>query len=128
MDITLYGFGSCRHLNKAHLFLTAAGIRHRIHDHYRDGVDIAQVQRWFDTFGWRTVIYRYGTGWQCVPPLHRMVMDEQRIMRWIPEEPRLVRSPLVEFDGEPVLLGFHPDAWRLFFGLDSMQKSRQLPG
>lgn len=128
MDITLYGCGACRHLQQAHQLLVNAGVRHRVHDYYRHGVDLAQVQRWFDVFGWRTVIHRYGLGWKCVPTLHRMVMDESRILPLIPRDPRLVRSPLVEFDGEPVLLGFQVDAWRLFFGLDSMQKSRQLPG
>ncbi len=110
--LDVYGIKNCNTVKKALAWLDEHGIDYRFHDFKREGVDEDQLRRWVDQFGWEALLNRKGLTWRRLSEEERArVNDAEAAMALMREKPTIIKRPVVERDGEAILLGFDADAY-----------------
>lgn len=110
--ITVYGIPNCDTVKKARAWLTAQGLEYRFHDFKKAGVPEERLEDWLARFGWETVINRRGTSWRRLPTEERETMDATRARNAALANPSLIKRPVVEGDGDTLMIGFNADDWQ----------------
>lgn len=90
----VYGIKSCDTVRKAMTALTAAGYAPRLVDIRADGVEEADLQRFYQAFGAALVNTR-STTWRGLPDAERG--DDP--IRLISAHPALMKRPVIEAEG-----------------------------
>ncbi|MEY1661468.1 ArsC family reductase [Isoalcanivorax beigongshangi] len=111
MTVTIYGIRACDTMKKAFTWLDEKGIAYQFHDYKKSGVDARQVAHWIQVWGWEKVINRRGTTWRKLPEAQRDAMDATSAVDAAVANTSLLKRPLVEISGTPILLGFDPELW-----------------
>ena len=65
---TVYAIPNCDTVKKARDWLSANGVDYQFHDYKKQGVPVAQVQRWMQTVGWEPLLNRKGPTWRKLAP------------------------------------------------------------
>lgn len=110
--LEVYGIKNCNTVKKALAWLDEHGVDYRFHDFKREGVDEARLRRWVEQRGWEALLNRKGLTWRRLSEDERArVTDAEHAMALMREKPSIIKRPVVERDGEVLLLGFDPDAY-----------------
>jgi len=116
MSITLYGIPSCGTVKKAREWLDARGLAYDWADTRQQAPEPERVARWMDTFGFKPLRNTSGGAYRALPVEKKGWGAEE----WLPlmqADAMLLKRPVVERDGQPVLVGFkEPDYQRIFEG------------
>ncbi len=105
MRIVIYGIPSCGTVKKARAWLHAAEIPHTFVDFREAPPPRAQVDRWVATLGSAPLRNTSGGSYRALGP-EKEGWSEARWAEAFAGDPMLVRRPVVERDGEPVLAGW----------------------
>ncbi|MCA9488513.1 MAG: arsenate reductase family protein [Myxococcales bacterium] len=108
--VTVYGIPSCGTVKKARAHLDANGVEHGFVDFRATPPSREQVDRWVAAFGAKALRNTSGGSFRALGAEKDSWSDE----RWaeaFTADPMLVRRPVIERDGTPVVVGYRdPDA------------------
>lgn len=103
--VTVYGIPTCDTVRRARAWLSARGLPFTDSNLRADPPDRARVARWVETFGNKALRNTAGGSYRALPADRESWSDE----RWIDafaQDPMLIKRPVFERDGVPVLVGF----------------------
>lgn len=108
--VVVYGIPSCETVKKARSWLDRAGVPHQFVDYRATPPSRAQVDAWVAKFGSRAMRNTSGGSFRALGP-EKETWSEARWAEAFAADPMLVKRPVVERDGAPVLVGWnHADA------------------
>ncbi|OIQ94470.1 regulatory protein Spx [mine drainage metagenome] len=110
MNLVLYGIPACDTMKKARAWLDGHGIAYRFHDHRKDGLARADLERWCAALGWEAVLNRAGTTFRKLPETARANLDAEAAITLMLAQPAMIRRPLLEGPGL-LEAGFKPDRY-----------------
>lgn len=103
--MTVYGIPTCGTVKKARKWMEDQGISHRWVDMRRDPPGRDRVARWVHTFGVAAMRNTSGGSYRALGP-ERDTWDDTTWIDAFTRDPMLIRRPVVERDGVPVMVGF----------------------
>ncbi len=115
MTITLYGIPTCGTVKKARKWLDGKGVAYEWVDFRESPPEPERVARWMAVFGSKPMKNTSGGAYRALPADKKKWGDE----RWLKElqaDEMLLKRPVVEIDGEPVLVGFKEPQYVERFG------------
>jgi len=115
MTITLYGIPTCGTVKKARKWLEGQGVDYEWVDFRDTPPEPERVARWMDAFGFKPMRNTSGGAYRALPPEKKTWGADE----WLPKlqaDAMLLKRPVVEIDGEPVLVGFKEPAYVERFG------------
>ncbi len=115
MDVTIYGIPTCGTVKKARRWLDGRGIAYTWVDFRATPPEPERVARWFETFGAKAMRNTSSGAYRKLPADKKSWPDEKWLAA-LQADPMLIKRPVVEVDGEPVLIGFKEPAWVERFG------------
>jgi arsenate reductase (glutaredoxin) len=114
MKTIVYGISNCDTVKKARAWLAAHGVEHDFHDFRKQGVPVAELDRWLGQFGWEKVLNRQGTTWRKLDaPTQARVQDNASARALLLDQPSAIKRPLVAWSNGERTIGFDPGAWAL---------------
>lgn len=111
---TLYAIPNCDTVKKARAWLADRGIEYQFHDYKKHGVDRPLIERWLTQTSWEDLVNRAGTTWKKLPDADKPT-DAQSATALMLEKPSVIRRPLIESDGQIILLGFKAENYDKVF-------------
>jgi arsenate reductase len=105
MALTVYGIPTCGTVKKARAWLDAAGRPHRFVDLRAAPPARAQIDAWIAAFGAKALRNTSGGSYRALGP-EKDGWSEAEWAEAFARDPMLVRRPVVERDGVPVLVGW----------------------
>lgn len=111
----LYGIPNCDTVKKARRWLEERGIDYRFHDFRADGLTESQIKTWLKDLGVETLINKRSTSWKNLSEKERAMLDDDKAVRLIAENPTLIKRPLLE-TGKQRRVGFKADDYARLFG------------
>lgn len=115
MTITLYGIPTCGTVKKARKWMDSQGIDYEWVDFRATPPEAERVARWFEAFGAKAMRNTSGGAYRALPP-DRKTWPDEKWLRHLQADAMLIKRPVVEIDGEPVLIGFKLPVWEQRFG------------
>lgn len=106
MSIVVYGIPACGTVKKARAWLDAAKLSHTFVDFRATAPTRAQVDAWVAAFGAKAMRNTSGGAYRALGP-EKDGWDDRRWAEAFAEDPMLIRRPVVERDGRPVLVGWN---------------------
>lgn len=103
--VTLYGIPNCDTIKKARRWLESTGIEYRFHDYRKDGLEKDTLELWASELGWEALLNRRGTTWRKLPEDEKSVINHERAITLMLEQPAMIKRPLLDTDHQK-LLGF----------------------
>lgn len=103
--IVVYGIPTCGTVRKARAWLAEHGVSHEWIDLRESPPDRATIDRWIAAFGAKALRNTSGAAYRALGP-EKDGWDDARWAEAFASDPMLVKRPVVERDGEPVLVGF----------------------
>ncbi len=110
----MYGIKNCDTVKKARAWLDARGVSYAFHDYKTAGIERERLERWCRELGWERVCNRAGTTFRNLPDADKQNLDAARAVALMLQHTSVIKRPLLEVDGRPVL-GFTPDAYAQLF-------------
>ncbi|MEZ4319664.1 MAG: Spx/MgsR family RNA polymerase-binding regulatory protein [Myxococcota bacterium] len=108
--VTVYGIPSCATVKKARKWLDARGAPHTFVDFRETPVGADRIARWVDALGAAALRNTSGQAYRALPDAKKEWSDAEWAARFT-EDAMLIRRPVIEVSGEPVMAGFRtPDA------------------
>ncbi len=107
--VTIYGIPTCGTVKKALRWLDEKGVAYRFVDFRSVPPTREQVERWVGAFGSRAMRNTSGKAYRSLPP-EKKSWDDATWTERFTEDPMLIRRPVVEVEGRPVLVGFRDPA------------------
>ena len=107
-DLVVWGIPSCSTVKKARTFLTDRGLAHRFADLRTAPPSSSTIQGWAAAFGTKALRNTSGGSYRALPA----DKDGWTDARWIEAfagDPMLIKRPVIERDGAPVMVGFKDD-------------------
>lgn len=104
-DVAVYGIPSCGTVKKARAWLDGRGVSYRFVDLRAEGLDPDRAARWVAALGSGPLRNTSGGAYRALGP----EKDGWDAVRWTEAfvaDPMLVRRPVIEVDGVPVITGF----------------------
>lgn len=105
MAITLYGIPTCGTVKKARAWLDGRGIAYTWVDLRTQPPEPARVAAWAGVFGTRAMRNTSGGSYRALGPEKDTWNDAQWIAAF-QGDAMLLKRPVIERDGKPVLVGF----------------------
>lgn len=110
--LTVYGISNCDTVRKALKWLDKQGINYTFYDYKAQGLPTEQLENWMQQREWTEILNLRSTTWRELPQaLKDSVVDAQSAAKVIPENYSMIKRPLVEQDGNVILLGFDQKQW-----------------
>ncbi|MDP2310969.1 MAG: Spx/MgsR family RNA polymerase-binding regulatory protein [Pseudomonadota bacterium] len=108
MPVTVYGISTCGTVKKARSWLTDHGVAHTWVDFRATPPEPARVARWVATFGAPPMRNTSGGAYRALGE-EKAGWDEARWTTAYQGDAMLVKRPVIEVDGLPVLVGFREE-------------------
>jgi arsenate reductase len=105
MDILVYGIPSCGTVKKARAWLDAAGLAHRFVDLRATPPSREQVDAWVARFGTKALRNTSGGSYRALGPEKDAWTDAAWAAAFA-ADPMLIKRPVVERGGAPVIVGW----------------------
>lgn len=107
-ELVVWGIPSCGTVKRARALLDELGAAHRFADLRATPPLLATVARWVEAFGNKALRNTAGASYRALPAAKEDWSDAQWIAAFAADA-MLIKRPVVEKDGAPVLVGFRPD-------------------
>ena len=122
MPLIVYGIKNCDTMKKAFAWLDAAGIAYSFHDFKKSGITLAQLQHWAKQLdaaqptmpaqGWQALANSRGPTWRKVAEgATPAALGQARTLALLCDNTSAIRRPVLERDGQHLLLGFDASVW-----------------
>ncbi len=103
--LSVYGIPTCSTVKKAQSWLTQRGLAFTAVDLRATPPERARIERWVRAFGVRALKNTSGGSYRALPADKESWTDAAWIDAFA-ADPMLVKRPVIERDGAPVLVGF----------------------
>ncbi|MBO0937120.1 ArsC family reductase [Fibrella sp. HMF5335] len=113
-QFTLYAIPNCDTVKKARLWLANHGVDYQFNDYKKQGISREKIEQWLSQKPWEELVNRAGTTWKKLPDADKPTNAEEAIALML-EKPSVIRRPLIEANGEIVLLGFNAEQYEAAF-------------
>ena len=110
--VTLYGISNCDTVKKARRWLDEQAVAYRFHDFRKDGLTPAQVDSWLEQVGAEILLNKRGTTWRQLSPEQQQRAAGKQLCALLTEHPAMIKRPLLEAAGRPLLVGFSAERYR----------------
>lgn len=118
MNMTIYGIPSCDSVRKTRRWLAQRCVDYTFRDLRDSPPSAAQLANWYQTFGDALVNKRSTTYRQHKAAVnHALAQGETTIIALLSEHPTLIKRPVIEIDGDAVLLGWQEAALTAQLGI-----------
>jgi Spx/MgsR family transcriptional regulator len=115
----LYGIPNCNTVKKAQDWLKQHGHDFEFHDFKKKGITAEKLEEWFEIFGWEKVINKNGLTFKKLSKDRQQEINSPaEVVRYLLENTSAIKRPVVEVDGEAILLGFKEEEY-----LDKLRRS-----
>ncbi|GAB3885579.1 ArsC family reductase [Spirosoma agri] len=111
---TLYAIPNCDTVKKARAWLAEHNIDYLFHDYKKQGIDRKTIDHWLTQKSWEDLVNRAGTTWKKIPDAEKPTTADEATALMI-DKPSVIRRPLIESNGQLVLLGFKADQYEKIF-------------
>src|SRR5882762_4432003 len=109
----VYGIKNCNTVKSAVLWLDKNNVEFEFHDYKKSGVTVAQLKEWCRQVGWESLVNKRGTTWrQLEETVQKNVINEKSAIALMIEKTSVIKRPLIEKNGEVLLLGFDEVAYK----------------
>ena len=108
MTIKVYGISTCGTVKKAKKWLEARGVAYEWCDFRKTPPAQSQVARWTGTFGAAKMRNTSGGAYRALGE-EKKSWDDARWTREFQADAMLIKRPIIERDGTPVMVGFRGD-------------------
>jgi arsenate reductase len=109
----VYGIPNCNTVKKGLNWLTEHGFKPEFHDFKKKGISIEKLNDWCGIFGWEKVLNKKGTTWKKLSLLEQeAVIDQASAVLVMLKNTSAIKRPVVEVNGNPVLIGFEESAYQ----------------
>jgi arsenate reductase len=108
MSLIVYGIPSCGTVKKARAFLDKQKLAHTFVDFRATPPSKKQVEAWVARFGAKAMKNTSGGSYRALPDDKDTWSDAEWTKRFL-EDPMLIKRPVIERGGQPVLVGFKGD-------------------
>ena len=115
MNLRVHGIPTCGTVKKARKWLDARGIAYEWVDFRTTPPSPEQLEQWVSHFGFRPMRNTSGGAYRALGPEKKTWGDEEWLEAF-KNDPMLLKRPVVEIDGKPVLVGFKEPDWERVFG------------
>ncbi len=111
--VLLYGIPNCDTVKKARAWLAAQGVAHEFHDFKKQGVPLAQINRWIAAQGWEKLLNRNGSTWRKLDEaMQASVIDAASAVAVMTANSSVIKRPVVQWPGGQITVGFDAEAWQ----------------
>ena len=103
----VYGIKNCNTVKSAIAWLIKNKVVFEFHDYKKSGVSQAKLKAWCKQVGWESLVNKRGTTWRLLEEARqKKVVNEKSAIDLMMEKTSVIRRPLIEEDGNVLLLGF----------------------
>lgn len=86
------------------------------HDYKKLGITSTQLTSWSKQVGWEALINKKGTTWKLLgPEVQSTITNQKAAIALMAEKTSIIKRPLIERDGQIILLGFDETAYKKAF-------------
>lgn len=103
--VTVYGIPTCGTVKKARAWLDDKGVEHVFVDFRATPPAQERVERWVDALTAKALRNTSGKAYRALPEDKKSWPDTEWVRRFA-ADPMLIRRPVIEIDGAPVMTGF----------------------
>lgn len=115
--MTVYGIKNCNTVKKAIDWLKDHRVDFEFHDYKTKGITEAKLKAWSRQVGWEELVNRRGTTWrQLDDEVKAGITNQAGAIRLMTEKPTVIRRPVIEDNGEVVVVGFDEADYVRHFG------------
>lgn len=104
-SVVVYGISTCSTVKKARAFLTSRAIAHTFADLRETPPSTSTVASWVEAFGVSAMKNTSGGSYRALGADKDGWTDAQWTAAFV-RDPMLIKRPVVERDGQPLLVGF----------------------
>lgn len=105
MSLVVYGIPTCGTVKKARAFLDVKGWAHQFTDFRAAPPALEKIQGWVKAFGAQAMKNTSGGSYRALAANKDNWSEDQWIAAFA-ADPMLIKRPIIERDGKPVLVGF----------------------
>lgn len=106
--MVIYGIPNCNTVKKAINWLKSHNIDFEFHDFKKKGAPTAQLEYWFDTFGWEKVVNKAGLTYKKLSKEEQAELDTaEKALVYLQNNTSAIKRPIIEQNGRAVVLGFN---------------------
>jgi len=110
--ITVYGIKNCNTVKSALDWLKSHQVAYDFHDYKTKGIDEQRLRQWEKQVGWEKLVNKRGTTWrQLDESTQQSVKDAASAIQLMIEKTSVIKRPLIERDGQVIVLGFDGDEY-----------------
>ncbi len=114
--IKVYGIPNCNTVKKATTWLTEHQLDYVFHSFKKEGISSEKLNEWCEAFGWENVLNKKGTTWRKLSLAEQeAIIDQQTAVALLVQHTSAIKRPVVEQNGEPVLLSFKEEEYQQKF-------------
>ena len=106
--LVVWGIPSCATVKKARAFLTRRGMDHHFADLRATPPSSSTIELWAAAFGAKALRNTSGGSYRALGPDKDAWSDAQWIKAFA-GDPMLIKRPVIERDGKPLMVGFQND-------------------
>lgn len=110
----IHGIANCDTVRKAKKWLDAQSIDYQFVDFRKDGIKLADVERWTAKAGLEKVLNKRGTTWRKLSESQQNFSTEHEAIELLVSEPTLIKRPVLEL-GDHVEIGFSESTYKTLF-------------
>jgi len=110
--VTLYGIPNCDTVKKARAWLTGQGLTYAFHDFKKQGLPLAEVDRWIEAVGYETLLNRRGPTWRNLAhAVQASVVDAASAIAVMQINTSVIKRPVVQWGDGQITVGFDEALW-----------------
>ena len=114
--MTVYGIKNCNSVKSALGWLKDHDVPFDFHDYKVKGVTEAKLKSWSKQIGWESLVNKRGTTWrQLGESIPKQITNDQAAYALMKEKTSVIKRPLIEKDGNVIVLGFDEIEYRKVF-------------
>jgi arsenate reductase len=111
-NVTIYGIPNCGTVKKTRAWLDERGVAHDFVDFRKSPVETRRIEAWVAALGSRALRNTSGGSYRALPD-GKKEWDDATWVTHFADDPMLIKRPVIEVDGAPVMAGFRtPDVLR----------------
>lgn len=115
--MTVFGIKNCNTVKRALEWLGAHKVPYDFHDYKAKGITASKLRDWSRQVGWEALLNRKGTTWRQLDDAQKeRITNQDSAIKLMTEKPSVIRRPLIEKDGEVIVLGFDEREYVSAFG------------
>ena len=113
----VYGITNCDTVKKSRAWLVAHAIDHDFHDFKKQGLPLAEVDRWIAQTGYDMLLNRRGTTWRKLPEvIQASVVDAASAKAVMQLNSSVIKRPIIQWQSGQITAGFDETGWLQLIG------------